>query len=248
MFRSQTIVAFAFFISLLPGAAGQTNEPIQKVSFTVFAVERVLPQAIFYEASPDEFVQLTFSARNRSRRFTYEGGSPLNFYGERPVFGDDGSLIRPEPVASIALDQLYEETLLFFWQEERTPNNRNPRFRLFPMDDSEAAFPFGTFRLFNACGAPLVGQIGRERLRITTEVTEPFNVRRQLNNQQRVNMAFAIQIRDDFEMVYANQLQLSEEGRTIIVLRPPRRPGSIRVSAYMISQLPGANESEETDG
>lgn len=221
------------------------EEGAVQIQFSALAVNRTMPHPVFVEVAEGVFEEIEFHPRGRSELLEYNGPTPILFFSERPRLGPDNQWIRPEPFAYIDAEDLYPKTLLFFWDNSADSNNSNSGFRILTLDDSESAFPFGTFRIVNTCGAPLFGQIGRERRRLSAEITQPFRIRDQLNENRRLRLAFAIAMGRDLELVYSNELEMDQDARTLLILRPPRRPNSIRISVYSISQMSLPNPPDQ---
>lgn len=231
------VILFAILIvSGLPIATKGDDQTVVEVEFSAIAVNRYMPFSVYFEASEGEFEKIDFHPRRRSSLFTFEGEGAIHFYDEYPTKNTQtGEIIRPRPFASVPTEELYDKSLLIFWNDS-IPEHSNRTNYISVLDDSETGFPYGHFVIVNACGAELVGRIGNTNHNISNTITEPFFTRYMRDENNRIRLAFAVQIQDNYELVYANELELSTDVRSIIVLRPPRRPGSIRITAHTINE------------
>ncbi len=233
------LVSTAFLIKEV-----SSEEAAIEIEFSAIAVERSYPFPLYFEAPEGVFEEIDLNARRRSSKFTFAGSGPIFFYDELPRTNEETGLLElPDPIAEVPMDQLYNEPLFIFWHRPNRGKDSSS-LQVLVMDDSERGFPFGHFVIVNACGANLVGRIGSTYQRIPSAITEPFSVREMINRNNRVELAFAVPIRDELELVYSNDLELGRDARTIIVLRPPRRPGSVRITAHSISEVSIEPDSE----
>jgi hypothetical protein len=216
--------------TVLPDASGADDDTNVSVELFVFSIDRNPIDGLYYTAPNGEKTLLQFASRRRSKAYPYEGPREINFYN-RSIDPDTGET-QYTTVASAAIDQPNGEVLIFF-----ISNNGNGQNSLHTlvMDDRPSSFPNGHLRVLNASGANLEGLIGNERLSLGFEVSDPRPLNRiQQGRQNWVEIAFVIQFPDAYELVYANQITFSANNRSIIVLRPPRRPNSIQINTYLI--------------
>lgn len=232
-----TIAAFFLLSTAVLIGDPSSEESAIEIEFSAIAVERTYPFPLYFESSEGVFEEIDLHPRRRSSKYTFEGSGYVSFYRELPRPNEEtGVLELPNPIAKVSVKELHEETLFIFWNRP-SQGRDSTSHEVLVMDDSKQGFPFGHFVIVNTCGANLLGRIGNTRQRIGSTVTEPFSVRDMVNRNNRIELAFAVPIGDELELVYANDLELSRDARTIIVLRPPRRPGSVRITAHSISEV-----------
>ena len=232
------------FISIVLCAVLQFSHAQSKVEqielnieFRVFSLDRKSIDGLFYQIEPDEIAPLRFHSRQRSEPHRYRGPQVVSFYTKNPSTADNAS---PYIIAgSVEITPDLKEPLVFFLPIQSSDPDESNGYRIIAMDDSHESFPYGHVRVLNACGAPLSGQVGNQGLRLGFEVSPAWSSRSLFSREgQWVNLALFIQIRDDYELVYANQLTFESEARSILVVRPPRRKNSLRVVTYILEDFP----------
>ena len=239
----------ALVAALLLGTAALTAQtespgteapPTVERDFRVFAVERKPIDGVFVTDADGADVELVFERKYRSEVYTYKGPPTMVFF--RRSTGPEGAVVRT-PVATAAIPAEVKEPLIFFMDAPQTeatddaPATRQREFNLVWIDDSLQSFPYGTVRVLNACGAPLKGKIGPEAVSLGYETTPPLPTSRlRSGGSGWVNIGFAVKVQDEYELVYRNDVQFDDAARSILVLRPPRRPRSLRVDTYLIEE------------
>lgn len=227
---------FGALLILVPSAlrADQQTEEVA-LTFTVFSLDRRPISGVFFMDPEGKMTELAFHPRRRSVAYDYLGSPRMAFFRQSGT-DQDG---RPfyEEVADVEVSPGVSEVLVFFLDPNSRSEETVPRFRTLWMDDSKRAFPFGHLRVVNACGANLVGKMGEMDLNMGFEVSPSRSIRELSQGQSNyVNIAFAVRIRSDYEIVYANQVAFSQDTRSILILRPPRRPNSIQINTYLLEQ------------
>lgn len=212
------------------------------IEFRVFSIDRQPIRGLLYLNPDNEYEELKFRARRRSDPYTYQGPPRMDFYREAGV-NEEGEIIYGV-VASVYLDEANRQPLIFFLADNRNNNGGRPNFRTLVMDDSPAAFPNGYLKILNACGANLIGQIGDQRLELGFGLSPSWPLSR-LSTGRRgyVDIALAVRIRDDYELVFRNNVDFSENVRSIIILRPPRRSNSIQINTYLLEETISPEQS-----
>lgn len=250
-FRYLSISKRYFMLSLLLGAMLQCShaqakvEEIElKLEFKVFSLDRKSIDGLFYEIEPGEIAPLKFSARQRSEPHRYRGSQVVSFYTRNSSTTADAP---PYIIAgSVQIAPEMKEPLIFFLPLQSSNPDESNGFRIIAMDDSPESFPYGYVRVLNASGAPLSGQVGNQGIRLGFEVSPAWSSRSLFSREgQWVNLALFIQIREDYEVVYANQLTFETEARSILVVRPPRRKNSLRVVTYILEDFPEPDKSSQ---
>jgi len=230
----RNIIGLCLALAALPPAAfAQDNEDEATVSFdfSVFSLDRNPIEGVYFN-SPSGDQELEFKKKARSVKYRYEGPPEVVFY--EIEFDEEGEKIRI-PVARATVDQTLREPLFFFLPNKKEAETRRS-FRLLPVEDSESAFPYGYLRVVNASGAELVGKIGDEQIKIKFAATEPMPMDdlRANRNDPWVKVYFAAEVGEQYELVYRNSILFRNDGRSILVLRPPLRSRSIKIHTYLL--------------
>jgi hypothetical protein len=237
------VVLLALLAAALPCAFAADDDAKISVELFVFSIDRNPIDGLYYTAPNGEKTLLQFASRRRSGPYPYEGPREINFYN-RSNDADTGKT-QYTPVASATIDQARGEVLVFFLSNNANGNNGQNSLRTLVMDDRPSSFPNGHLRVLNASGASLEGLVGSERVSLGFEVSDPSPLSRiQQGRQNWVEIAFVIRFPDAYELVYANQITFSATNRSIIVLRPPRRPNSIQINTYLIEDSISADRND----
>ena len=185
---------------------------------------------IHLQTGPDaDPVELDFNPHRRSAPVQYEGPLPLIFFRKGPPPEPDAPPARiPVAVYPEREADVPEELLLFFLPRAEADPDTGTLFQVFGMDDSLEAFPRNTLVVFNATGIPLVGKIHEDAFRSRPGASRPFALRRTLYT------GFAVETEEGPRIVFENNLEFAPDMRVILMLRPPRRPRSIRFQSYNI--------------
>lgn len=192
----------------------------------------------FFQGQNNISAPLEFRLVQRCGPYTYSGPREMVFVREIPAPTDEEpEAVAYEPVARVNIPKGWDEVLFFF--EELAPGEVDKEgklpFKVHMMDDSLSAFPAGSLVVFNACGVPMAGKVGKERARFAPGPAEAINFS---NTRDSVlTAAFAIETADGQKLVFENRLEFSENYRIILMLAPPRRAGSIRIQVYNIPQF-----------
>lgn len=218
------------------------------LDFKVFPIDRTLIEGLYYMADADssEVNEVSFRARHRSRPHPYRGSETILFYENS--LAEDGITPIRSTVASVVLPSDIREPLLFFVRGNETGEESGRKYHVIAIEDSPSVFPFGHFRVLNASGANLVGKVGSQRVALGFEASKPWRISNLFRRDQKwVNVAFFVNIQDNNEVVYANQLRFEPKSRSVLVVRPPRRQNSARVMTYLLEDFePPPSEQTNT--
>lgn len=198
----------------------------------VFSADRIPIEGLYLQVKPGVYEPIVFRSRLRSRDYEIETAADgIIFYRRTGVDNRGRPVFEPEIGATIAPG--IREALVFFLR------NGNGAMRLQVVDDSLSSFPPGTVRVLNLCGAPLAGKMGPVITMLGEEISDPVSIRHLRDgNNNYVEFAFAVQIGEGVELVYANQIQFSADTRSILVLLPPRRANSVSIHTYLLEDRP----------
>lgn len=219
------------------GAGG----PEARFEFRVFDVARKGPVGVYFRNAEGKMRELVFNRRRRSRVYSYRGPPKMEFFRKTGV--DDAGKPEWDTVAVLRADPEVREKLIFFLPGAMGKSGRpgeGRSFRLRWIDDSPENFPGGSLVVFNACGAPLAGRLGDRDFHLGFGSSAPMDLGKLRHGRgDWVSARFAVRVGEDYELVYGNKLSFTEGNRVILVLRPPRRSGSLRIDTYLIEDSPG---------
>lgn len=220
------------------------QEDMRNLEFRVFSLNRDVIEGLYYQAGPEEFRPLSFRSRRRSELHEYRGPPVITFF--RKAANTEPSESPYAPVSAINIPNGAKEPLFFFLPLNASDSNGETEYRILAMDDSPGSFPYGYLRILNASGAPLSGRVGDEDIKLGFEVSPAWPSRSLFSRDGSwVNLALFLQVRDDLEMVYANQLTFASDARSILVIRPPRRENSLKVTTFILEDYEAKEDPNE---
>jgi len=242
----------ALAISLLicsHSALGQ-NEEIVEFDFRVFGVGKDSYEGLFY-FSRGEYLPIAFHRTHRSiETYHYRGPKSLQIFVKNPDYNPTRPSTHPYlPIASVNIGDYSNEMLLIF---SAAPDNRDVfttgrRFRIFPLNDDTSYFSSNTIVVLNATGARLTGRVAQTRIDLPVGLSQPIPYQGIGNKEQGNLIAFAVETATGSKLVMSNEVSLSNNRRILLILEPPRRPGSMRISARKLTQsvfLPNTQEKQ----
>lgn len=241
MKKASTILAVFIFLTGSHLQCAQIDESPVSVTLRFFSINRQPIRNLYYLNPNDEYEEIQFRSRLRSDPYPYLGPERISFYHkiqlpevEDPVF---------EEVTFVTPDIPTGELLIFFLQPGVSGNREEDKWVTLAMDDSERAFPLGNFLILNATGVSLDGVVGSQALRLDFGFSESFPSLSR-GRTSHIEVAFALKVENGHELVYSNQLVFSAEGRSILVLRPPRRSRSIQIDTFLLEDSPIIADNE----
>lgn len=184
---------------------------------------------LHFQNTDGEVVQLELSRIRRTPNHRYQGVNPIIFFDEA-INPEDQTILRV-PVASIEIPKGMRSPLLFFEKKQNVDEDALP-YKVHMMDESLSAFPNETFIAFNLTGAKLFGKMNDEDITFKSGPSDPI----EFGELKSPRIALAISTNDGPKMVFTNKLRLRPQERTILMLAPPRRRGSIQILAYTITE------------
>ena len=237
-FRLHRLLALIFTLSIQPLAlsAQIEEDPILRADFTVYSLKR--PSDIsFINGDRKSATPVTFYSSSRSEKYTYEGPNPIIFFKETPAPTEtDTYPVQRKKVAEIALPGSGGEFLFIFFPTE---GSEDESYRIYPLDDSTSAFPFGAIRLFNATQFTLEGILGRERIRLEPGPSKAYRV-----NSYKTTLGLGFRYNDKFHQSFNSPLELETDARGLMMIFPPFVKGSAIVQTRFIRESPSKDVEE----
>jgi len=241
--RKRHLTAAAALLLATPGASGAAEATPEtgpaRLDFATLKIGREEFEGIRYAPSPEAASEpLDFRLVQRSGPYPYRGPREIVFFRERPAATPEApDAVERTPVARTTVPREWRRALFFFdrIEGEADRKNRLP-YRVHAMDDSLEAFPRESVVAFNATGRTLHGRLGDRRLKLPPGPSEaiPFGAA-----DGGLPAGFAVKTPDGPRVVFEHRLDFSGAYRIILMLAPPRREQSIRISVYHIPQYIG---------
>ncbi len=239
------ILRLCFCLTLFSAAVAEEPDLIQS-DIRFFPIARSPVQDLFYETEPGVFEPVIMRSRVRSDPHPYEGISLFSLYNRFPSSDPEQEYIYRR-VTSVQLPDSAKEVLIFLLPPTHARNPEDNRWIILALNDTAEGFPPGTLKVLNATGVRLDGVVGEQVFSLGLEISEakPFNVIT-TDRSGSIDIVFALNLGESHEMVYANRLRFNPSMRSILVLRPPRRPGSIQIDSFLIEDsLVSSRDSDD---
>lgn len=234
--KYRTLIAGWFFA--LGASCFAQDMATTEFEFKVFGVGHDHYEDLYYY-SGETFEPLEFHRTHRSIR-TYEYKGPLTFgiYVKNPAF----MVADPKSTPYIKISESTppanaKRQLIVF---AASPLNRHAsdlkrRFSLYHIDDSPEAFSRNTIIVVNTTGAELYGRVADSQITLPTGYSDPIRYTSGTSNNT-TTIAFALETIQGAKLVMSNDLKIPDNRRVLLILEPPRRPGSLRIAVRMLSE------------
>lgn len=211
----------------------------QEITFYISANTRILD--LHYGVYDDEGVlekslPLSFKTSGRSQAYAYEGPNPLVFFEEEPAPSvEDPLAMRRTPVAQLPIPAGVDEVLILFYRNPQYPESRM-KYRLRAIDVRADSIPAGHISIFNSTRQKLLGAIGEEVepgdpgvLEVVPGINRPVPI----HPKGSVKLAFEFK-NEGWQRVYENTFECQSDERLLLVIFPPRFPGSADLGGKLI--------------
>ncbi len=227
-------IKFFLLICSLAFAQAGAKTFTSEIYFSVFPLASGNWQGIYFapRGNPDDQkVELRFNPHERSVKYKYQGESPLVFF--RTSTDSEGN-IQYHVVYTLNLEpKKYENQFILFFE----PNNDGSSFTVSVMVDSEETFPDESLVFFNTMNITFRGVLGDQQLTLSPGLSKPISTTKFLD--QPAPIILAIEQDNDIHLVLRNQLRFSPERRTILILRKPANPNSLRIRTQRLTEFTG---------
>lgn len=207
-------------------SASRAEEKSLRVNFSVFSLKR-LSDIHYLLGDRTGAAPLTFYSSDRSPIYTYEGLNPIVFYRETPAPTDlDPNAVKRTKVGEISLPHPGGDYLFIFFPNS---NTENENYRIYPMDDSTNALPYGSVRFFNASSQQLVGKLGKDRISLGPGPSKAYPL-----SGSNHSLAFGFEHEGKYHMSYQSPFQLGSRSRGIFMVSPPFIKGSALLQTRLL--------------
>lgn len=234
---------FICFSGTLTAEENAEEEALVDLSFSVFPLEPANWEGIHYSPSGEpasELVELFFNPHERSLLHDYKGPSPLRFF--RTSTNEEGEIIYQTVAAVVLTPGKRKNPLIFFFE----PEEKSGPYSISVMENSPKTFPDESLVFFNTMNIPFQGVLGTERFTLAPGVSEPIPVKKFF--REPAPIALAIEHDNDIHLVLRNKIRFSPERKTLLILRKPRNPKSLRIRTQRLTEYTGDRGSDEDPG
>lgn len=233
-FRKLTLLLGLLLLPSLP--AQQAEEPTVSLNLRFFPIHRQNIPNLFLQTSPGTFEPVTLRNRLRSDPHEYEGPPRVVLF-HRHEGPEDGEEFFT-PATAVTVNQSSGDVLIFLMPPGIGGGINRDDWTIIAIDDRVESFPNGTMRVLNATGVNLSGFVGEQPISLGYAVSAPFVPPRprRADLNAPLPVMFALDLEPGHELVFANTLQIPDDGRSILVLRPPRRTRSIQIDTFLLEE------------
>jgi hypothetical protein len=211
------------------------------VFFSVFPLDAGDWSNIVYAPDGDPqsgLEKLVFNRLERSYYVEYKGPAPLRFYRKLNQ-ENGGQSLQAVGIAPFGPGKLENEVILFF----EPPKEPTGLCRIIVMPDNVETFPDESLVFFNTMDINLKGILGEEEIEIPPGLSRPIDVKPYLGNH--VPILLAIEHQGDLHLVLRNKISFFPDRKTLLILRTPSRPGSMRIRTQRLTEFTGKISPEK---
>lgn len=211
-----------------------TSGFLRTITFTVFGEPGRNWDDIYFSVDGEAFEPVRFNPYGRSEKISAAVGQEMHFYRSLEA-ADLGASPAYRPLASLALSSGVTD-FLFLFISQRSHSNRDGSegVAVFALDDGRRAIPADHLTFFNATGLPLHGSINDSAVHLGLGQSRPIRIDPEGG---AVALALSVVHEGASHPVLINRLRFSSSRRTLLLLLPPRRAGSLRIQSFRISEL-----------
>jgi len=202
--------------------------------FSVYCLKPLDREGLYFRDASGQYTELELKLKSRSEvyevKILYESPS-LRFYRRQGTDNGDESMLL---VAERQVQAGIGRCLLAFYKT-RPPGIKQegdfPEFRVVEMNDSKSVFPNGSIRLLNTTGVNVIGNINGNRFELgQDESSQPF---RGLSSA-KAQVSIAARGKEKYHLLYKNVIPVSEDRRSLLIISPPAREGSLKVGGRLL--------------
>lgn len=231
--RNLTRVILLCVCAGLSVARGQSATDTGPRQFSVLPGGELDWSGLGYQASATERIPLTFSYQSRLRLLTAKGGE-LVFTRQKP--DPKTGLPVNVPVARAAWPAGVRRALLVF-RPLATPAADGMEFEVAAFDDDMKTFPADAVRVLNLTHATLLGRLGHVTLSIHPGASPVYALNDIKLPDGGIPIGLALNTPDGPSMLYLAPLEPLANGRSLVVVFPPKYPNTLNVRVTTISEI-----------
>lgn len=228
--------------------------PLREFTFSVASTSRIRNVRFGEYNKQGQIVKshpTGFKSSGRSLTYSYKGPNPIVFFEEEPApSAANPNNMRRTPVASVNLPEEFKDGLFLFLKNSDYPDSAQ-KYNIQWIDLDPEKIPAGYITIYNTLpinfkGAAKVDSKSEKDkiLSLKPGLNEPFSI------FPRASVLLALRSKEgQILRVYENTIECDLKERVLLIIFPPRFPGSHRVGSKIIT-LPYEKEQaaeKETD-
>jgi len=196
------------------------------IEFRVFGLPANTDPKMYTMGPSGKLQAIQFKARVRSDSYQAQiniENPQLHFYGASDTAG------QPHILSSAQIDPDWQTVLCVF------SKSTDAGVSLITIPDDTDSLSPGTLRVLNLSGIKVLGRINGQNMQLPTrQLSSPVP----LETSQLNDIRIAAEGPSQHHLVYQNQLRIQSSSRALLILRPPRRPGSIHIATQLLTDTP----------
>jgi hypothetical protein len=217
--------------------------------FKVFGVGRDHYEGLYYYTG-ETFELLEFHRTHRSiRTYQYKGPLAFGIHVKNPDYdATDPQSLPYTKISESSPPTRSKRQLIVFAASSLNRESSDPerKFTLYHIDDSPEAFRRNTIIVINTTRAELFGSVADSEISLPTGHSSPIPYTSGNSASSATNISFALETKSGAKLVMSNDLKLPNNRRVVLILEPPRRPGSLRIAVRMLSESIFLEEENST--
>jgi len=202
------------------------------VTFSTYALRILDPANLYYADAPHSLTKLEFRKKSRSDHYQatiQSEDKTLRIYRKDTASAKE---MPPTLVGRIRIEPTNVPLLLLL-----TPNSdrRNDRINAYAIDDSQRNFPQGSIRLVNLAGVDVLGKVGTAQIALEHGgISQAYNPA----SWAPLDISIAAKDHNRYYLLYKNNIHITSGSRSLLILTPPTRAGSIRIGGHLLLESP----------
>lgn len=221
-------LSILWILTIAATATGFAEDEFHSFKFSAFCLLPGDYSGLHFLNSEKEWTEISFKSKSRSNLYEAEVSTKnltLTFYGD--VQGGIDPAYRPL-IASVQINPQWKSVLLIFSKQSAPESGP---YTVMALDDSATVLPKGHLRIVNLTGADIMGAIDNSRIELN-HLSASKNHRVQTNETTQV--AIAAESKGRTHLLYKNTISVSRQSRSLLILRPPKRNGSVKIMGQLL--------------
>jgi len=212
------------------------------IEFSVFPLEPGDWEGLYYAPMGDPkrgVEELSFNPHERTLGYRYSGSARMRFF--RKSISQEEETVYNE-VGALNLGSSDADRILFFQPHPSEPK----RYQINAMEDTSQTFPDESIVFYNTTKATFQGILGNKRISLEPGQSDPIKVTDYF--KEPAPIALVVRDGEDLHKVLMNKLRFSPNRRTLLILRAPQDPESLRIRAQRLTEYTGPRSGSEDPG
>lgn len=185
---------------------------------------------LFYSDDKQDLSEIGFKQKSRTdtlfSRVSVKDNL-LYFYSKNPSEPslEANSILQ---VARVWVNPKWDSPLLLFLDQS---NGKKQSYSIVAVKDSFQEFEIGSFKMVNMTGVDIIGMIDNEQVELANSTaSDSFKI----NHTDKIRVIIAAESNARHHLLYKNTLSLTKNTRSLLILRPPKRTGSVKILGQLL--------------